>query len=224
MRYYPVFLDLSSKDTLLVGVGQVGLRKAASLLEAGPRHLCMVDPAADPEALAALFPGAPITVCRREFEDGDIDGKNVVFAATGSRSLNARIADLCADRGVLCNVIDAPDKGDFLVPAHFSQGDLTVALSTGGHSPALARALRQELEAWAGTRYTSALTVLGRLRPMLLELGLPTAENSALFRRLVRSSLIDLLAHKDRAAAQTLLMELLPAPLHARMGELLDGI
>jgi precorrin-2 dehydrogenase/sirohydrochlorin ferrochelatase len=224
MAWYPLFLDLTHKEALVAGAGVVGLRKAASLLEASPRRLVIVDPDARPEALAGRFPGAPLEVRARAFEPEDLAGMHLVFAATGNRAVNARIASLCAGRGMLCNVIDAPDEGDFLVPAHFRQGDLHLAVSTGGHSPALARALKQELEAWVGTRYTPLLTVLGRLRPLLLALDLPSGENSELFRALVHSPLMDRLAAHDRAGAEQALAERLPAPLHERIGELLDGI
>jgi precorrin-2 dehydrogenase/sirohydrochlorin ferrochelatase len=224
MAWYPIFLDLSRKEALVAGAGAVGLRKAASLLAAAPRRLVIVDPDARSEELAERFPDAPLEVRARAFEAEDIAGMSLVFAATGNRAVNAFIAALCAGRGVLCNVIDAPGEGDFIVPAHFRRGDLHLALSTGGHSPALARALRQELEAWVGTRYTPLLAVLGRLRPLLLELDLPSGENSELFRALVHSPLMDRLAAHDRAGAEQALAERLPAPLRARIGELLDGI
>jgi precorrin-2 dehydrogenase/sirohydrochlorin ferrochelatase len=110
------------------------------------------------------------------------------------------------------------------VPAHFSRDGITLALSTDGQSPALARLLREELEAWIGKRYSPLLAFLGRLRPLLLELNLPTGQNTDLFRALVRSPLAGHLESGNHAAATAFLAGVLPRPLHSRMGELLHGL
>lgn len=224
MRYYPLFLDISGKNILIAGAGEVGRRKAASVLKAGPALVELVDPGMDCEAVRALF-SQPSLQCRaRKFEAGDLDGKSLVFAATNDREVNRRIASLCAERGILCSVADEPSEGNFIVPSHFEKDGLTIALSTQGQSPALAKVLRRELEDWLGKRYSPLLMLLGRLRPLVLELDLPTEKNSALFRTIIQSSFADLIANNDRVAAEELLATLLPEPLHERMGELLHGI
>lgn len=222
-RYYPLYLDLSDKRVLVVGAGEVGLRKAMSVLEASPGRLEVVDPAfrsGIPSCLAQSM-----AVCHaRTFEPADLENKNIVFAATDNREVNAHIASLSAQKGILCNVTDAPGEGDFIVPAHFMRDDICVSLCTQGQSPALARKLRRELEAWFGNRYGPLLAIMGRLRPVLLELGLPSEENSALFRSLLQSPLADYLEQHDLAAAASLLASYLPEPLHVRMGELMHDL
>lgn len=222
-RYYPLYLDLSGKNVLLVGAGKVGLRKAMSVLEASPKQLDVVDPALS-SGIPSCLSDAMVVCHARMFEPADLENKSLVFAATNNREVNASIASLCGEKGILCNVTDSPGKGDFIVPAHFMRDDICVSFCTQGQSPALARKLRRELEAWFGNRYSPLLTFLGRLRPVLLELGLPSAENSALFRSLLQSSLADYLEKHDRAAAVNLLASYLPEPLHARMGELLHDL
>ena len=224
MRYYPLFLDLAARDVLVVGAGEVGQRKIASLLTCSPQRIVVVDPSLTAEAAGQLEGRGSVFCHARAFEARDIAGKALVFAATASREVNALVAALCEEQGVLCNIADAPDSSSFFVPAHFSQGEITVALSTGGHSPALARRLREELEAWLGNRYSGLVVVLGRLRPLLLQLGLPTKDNTVLFRALVNSALAEHLEKNDRDAAMTLLTHHLPEPLHPRMGELLHGL
>lgn len=224
MRYYPLFLDLTDKEVLVAGAGEVGLRKIHSLLEANPARLTLIDPAMHPDELRARFAHPRLVLLPKGFEAEDIYGKNIVFAATARREVNSLIATLCRDRGILCNVADAPDEGNFIVPALVESGSLCITVSTQGQSPALARKLRLELEDWVGKRYTPLLTVMGRLRPLLLELGLPTKENTNLFRALVSSPLADYLQANDHAAASALLASLLPESLHRRMGELLHGI
>lgn len=224
MRYYPLFLDLVGKSVLVAGAGEVGLRKAETVLKAGPERLDLLDPGLDEASVRARLPYPQLHTHRRPFELGDVSGRALVFAATGSREVNALMASLCRAEGTLCNVADAPAEGNFIVPALVDAGGISIALSTAGQSPALARSLRRELEDWVEKRYVPLLTVMGRLRPLLLDLDLPTGENSALFRDLVASPLAEMLRSRDLTAAAALLASLLPEPLHPRMGELLDGL
>ena len=225
MRYYPLFLDLADTSVLVVGAGEVGLRKAAVLLRAAPARLDLLDPFMDvAKTLSRLGTHPLLRLYRRAFTPADIEGRSLVFAATDKREVNALISSLCREKNILCNVADAPGKGNFIVPSLITADGLTIAVSTEGQSPALAKSLRRELEAWVEKRYSPLLSLLGRLRPLLLALDLPTNENSSIFRRLVNSPLADLLQDNDYDSARTLLAGILPEPLHHRMGELLDGL
>lgn len=227
MRYYPLLLDLRGRTCLVVGAGSVGRRKLASLLACGPARVLVLDanPAApdDPES-ATLLAHPAVSFEARPFTPVDAEGCALVFAATGNRAVNAAVADACRRGNVPCNVADAPDEGAFIVPAHFASGDLTVALSTGGHSPALARRIRRELQQWFGARYNAVTLLLGRLRPLVLALGRETGQNATLFRAVAESPLIDALAAHDRAEAERILSELLPAELHPHIVELLHEL
>jgi precorrin-2 dehydrogenase/sirohydrochlorin ferrochelatase len=223
MTLYPLFVTLHDKDILVVGAGSVGQRKIAGLGSAGPRCITVVDPGLNAERVAELKKLGPVECHARVFAPRDVREKFLVFAATSDRAVNAEIAALCLELGILCNSVDAPDEGSFIVPAHFTNGGITVALSTGGHSPALARLLREDLESFVGKRYTHLLQVLSRLRPLMLNLGLPTQENTVLFRALVRSPLAGQLECGDHAAAEATLSRLLPEPLLDRVGEILHG-
>lgn len=224
MRYYPLFIDLTAKDILVVGAGAVGRRKISSLLTASPRRIVVLDPAFTPEIMRNLAAKGPVECRARTFRPEDLEGITLVFAATDNRKINADIASLCETRNILCNIADAPDLCSFIVPAHFHEGDLTIALSTNGSSPALAKRLRRELENFAKKRYTPLLIVLGRLRPLLLELGLDTAQNTAIIQSLVESSLGELLEHGNEGAVRELLISRLPKTLHPRLGDLLHGL
>lgn len=160
-------------------------------------------------------------VHKRMFVPDDLAGKHLVFAATGSPALNREIALLCAEKDILCNCASAPDAGDFFVPASCSLDDLTVTVSTDGKSPALARKLSKDLEAWLGKRYNPLLRVMGRLRPILLAQGLPPEQNALLLRSLVASPLASCLEQHKPDQARAVLAELLPAGLHASIDELL---
>ena len=223
MQHYPLFLNITEKDVLVVGAGAVGRRKVASLLSCSPRAVVVVDPGLTPAVARELAASGAVRCHARKFMPEDVAGKALVFAATGNREVNALVAELCRERKIFCNIADAPDKSDFFVPARVEIQGITLAVSTGGHSPALARRLRAELEAWLGTRYAGLLSLLSRLRPLLLALGLPAEENGEIFRSLVDSPLAELLETGRRADAETLLAERLPKPLHSHMGELLHG-
>lgn len=223
MSYYPLFLDLRGRHVLVVGAGQVGQRKIAGLAKAAPERITVVDPAVDESNMQRLRDMGPVQCLRRCFAPEDIKGKTLVFAATNNKEVNALVTRLCCESGILCNSADAPDDGSFIVPAHFATGGITVALSTAGQSPALARVLRTDLEAFVGSRYTHILPVLGRLRPLLLALDRPSGDNAALLRALVHSPLAGQLELGDFAAASATLAGLLPEPLRGRVGELLHG-
>lgn len=223
MSLYPLYLDLSAKHVLVVGAGSVGLRKIHSLLDAAPKMLKVVDPALDESTIRDLERKGVSRCEARPFADEDLDGMFLVFAASGCRQTNERIAALCREKDILCNCIDAPNTGSFIVPAHFSLEGICVALSTSGQSPALARHIRKELEGFIGSRYTALLGVLARLRPLLLALGLPTEKNTAIFRELVESPLKDLLVSQDNDAAMQLLRTALPNELHPHLREILHG-
>ena len=223
MTFYPLFVDLHGKNILVAGAGIVGQRKIAGLRSADPRCIMVVDPCLNPERVAELKKFGPVDCHARAFVPEDLYGKFLAFAATSNRAVNAEIAALCLEQGILCNSVDAPAEGSFIVPAHFTNNGITIALSTGGHSPALARILREDLEIFVGKRYTHLLQVLSRLRPLLFNLKLSAQENTAVFHALLHSPLAGQLERGDRAAAEGTLSSLLPEPLLGRVGEILHG-
>ena len=219
--YYPLFLDLSRAKCLVVGAGAVGRRKIDSLLESGVRELLVLDPElADPASL----PEHPALVYKaRRFVPGDLAGCILVFAASASREANAAVAAACAERGIFCNCADAPLEGNCIVPTTASAGGMTLALSTGGASPAYARLLREELEGWLSEKAPLA-ALLGRIRPRLLALKMGTAQNTNVFRELAQSRIGAALAVGDGTCCRELLVAALPEDLHSWISEFLDGI
>ena len=145
MSWFPFFIQLENAPGLLVGGGQVALRKAEKLLSFGPK-LTVVAPEICPE-LAALE-GPNLTLCRRPFCESDLDPLPAfVIAATSDPATNRRIAALCRERRVLVNVVDDPSACGFYFPALVQRGRLTVGISTGGASPTAAAWLRKKIEA-----------------------------------------------------------------------------
>lgn len=221
--YYPLFLDLSAARCLVVGAGGVGLRKSAALLAARTAELLVVDTDEPGPAWDPLRAHAALRMEKRPFAPEDVLGRTLVFACTSARAVNAAVAAACASNNILCNCADAPLEGNCIVPATARRGDLTVALSTGGGSPAWARVLRQELEIWLEPR--EAMTrFLARLRPHVLALGDDTGQNTALFRALAHSPLRQALADRDGERCRATLRDMLPDALHPFIPELLHDL
>lgn len=160
--YYPVFLDLSGRLCVVIGGGAVARRKVEGLLACGAA-VRVIAPEADP-ALEELAARGALERVRRAYEPGDLAGAFLAVAATGDPEANRRVFLEARARGVPLNAVDDPDHGDVVLPAVVRRGDLTLAVSTGGRSPALARRLRERLEAEFGPEYGLWLDLLGRVR------------------------------------------------------------
>lgn len=228
MRYYPIFLNLHGKRCLVVGAGRVGRRKIAGLLECEPAEVLVLDPNVPSAGVSALSEHPAVRHECRAFTSNDVVGRYLVFAATPARSVNALVAACCREQGVPCNVADAADESDFLVPARVDSGSLTLAVSTGGVSPALARALREDLEKWLGRRYCRLACLLDKLRPAILSLCLGSDADAEIFRALcampLRETLAEALNRADFGQAQAELRKVLPSAVHPFLAELLHEL
>ncbi|KIX15868.1 precorrin-2 dehydrogenase/sirohydrochlorin ferrochelatase family protein [Dethiosulfatarculus sandiegensis] len=206
MTYYPAFLDLSERLVLLVGAGQVAARKLSALLEAGAR-VRLVAPELHPKTGKLLNDRVELLV--RPFMDADLLGVSLVIAATDNEAVNQKVAHLAKDKGLFVNVIKSPELGDFQVPAALRRGSLTIAVSTGGASPAAARRLRKELSESYGPEWEPYLLLLSRLRKRITEKGLSAEKNRPLFYRLVESDLLTLVKKRSAPEVDVLLNDIL---------------
>ncbi|HEV8458071.1 MAG TPA: bifunctional precorrin-2 dehydrogenase/sirohydrochlorin ferrochelatase [Methylomirabilota bacterium] len=172
MRYYPICVDMAGRACLVVGGGMVAERKASGLLESGAR-VTVVSPALTARLEAWAHEGQ-IRVIRRGYEPGDLADQSLVFVATDDGEVNATVAADARAAGVLTNAADDPAHCDFIIPAVLTRGALTVAVSTGGASPALSRAVRDELETHFDREdYASLLEVAADARARLRERSAP---------------------------------------------------
>ena len=223
MRYYPLLLDLTGMRCLVIGAGEVGLRKIRGLLHCAPKLITAVDPTPpDPELTALLATQDNFSYEQRPFGPADLDQAELVFACTSNRAVNAAIGQACMERGILCNMTDAPELGNFVLPASITRGDLTISISTSGASPALARVIRQDLEKRYGPEYEIMTRLLAEIRVALLALGHGSDENREIFRELAASALPELIRTTNRHACLELLRAVLPTDLHPRIGDWCD--
>ncbi|HZP17204.1 MAG TPA: bifunctional precorrin-2 dehydrogenase/sirohydrochlorin ferrochelatase [Terriglobales bacterium] len=167
---FPIFLKLEGRRCLVVGAGVVGEGKVRGLLEARA-SVHVVAPQATAQIRTWAAQGA-LRWSVRVFEPRDLDGAFLVIVATPFGQVNQTVFHEARARGVLCNAVDDPAHCDFYYPAVVRRGDLQIAISTGGRSPALAQRLRRELEEQFGPEYEEWLKHLGEQRDELNALGL----------------------------------------------------
>jgi precorrin-2 dehydrogenase/sirohydrochlorin ferrochelatase len=141
VKYYPAFLDLNNRKVVVVGGGRVSERKVRSLLKAGA-VVEVVSPTVT-TGLKKLNDQGKIRHKKKHYAKGDLRGAFVVIAGTSSAAVNEKIAQ---DSECLVNIIDMPADGNFIVPSLIRRGNLTIAISTGGASPAISKAVRKEIE------------------------------------------------------------------------------
>lgn len=202
MADYPITLHLRNQLCVVVGAGPVGLRKLGGLRQAGAR-IRLIAPDA-PEALAA----PDLELCRRPFAPDDLAGAALVFAATDDRTLNAAIARQARAVGALVNVADAPQEGDFTLPAVCRQGGLTLAVASGGASPALSALLRDRLAVELGPEWGTLLEIAAALRQKRLTPPQGSEYNQQVLRRLLERGLPALIKAGATPAIDQLLQEL----------------
>jgi len=171
--YYPAFLDLRGRRCVVVGGGAVAERKIGALLDAGAR-VVVVSPMVT-EELTALVAANVIEHRARRFRRHDVRGAALVVAATGVLAVDDVVAAAARRARALVNVVDRPDACDFILPSVLRRGDLQIAVSTGGKSPALAREIRRRLEAEIGDDYGELVARVGSERTQLRERPLAPA-------------------------------------------------
>ena len=160
--YFAAFLDLRGRRCLVVGGGEIGERKARTLLQSGAQ-VTVVSPAVT-RGLAALATVGRIVERRRPFRRSDLRGCALAVAATGDPAVDDTVAALARRARVLVNVVDRPERCDFILPSVLQRGELQIAVSTGGRCPALAREIRRRLETLFGPEYTELVARTGQAR------------------------------------------------------------
>ena len=203
MSDYPVVLRPEGRLCVVVGAGAVGLRKAKGLARAGALVRLI-----DPEPLTCAEEAEGIEVLRRPYREGDLEGAFLAFAATGCRDTNAAIAHEARRRGVLLNSADDPEGGDFSLPALLRRDALTLAVCTGGRSPAFAAAFRNRLGTLVGPEWGAPLEIAAALRQKRLTPGSKPEYNQAVLNQLINSDLPALIAGGETAAVDRCLTTL----------------
>jgi len=206
--YYPIMLNIKGEKCVVVGGGKVALRKVKMLLECGAK-VTVISPTLHQD-LVRLAQDKAIRLIKQDYEPGDLDGAVAVIAATDAEEINRSVAHEAKNRGILVNVVDNPGESDFIVPSFLRRGDLTIAISTGGTSPALAKKIRTKLEQDFGKEYGLLLPLIGEVRSTVKEKEIMVREES--WQELLDlDPLIRLIQKGQRKKAKTLLLSKLKA-------------
>ncbi len=181
MRYFPIFLNLKDKNCLVVGAGGVGVRKIKGLLRASPHKLTIVDPNIEKTLLGEILPHPRLEIKKREFIEQDLENQFLVIASSNNEVLNKKISELCHKKNILCNIVDKPKMCSFIVPSIVEKGEITVAISTSGKSPAMARLLKNKISESIGKEEEILTNLLGLLRAPILSLKMGPQKNKEIF-------------------------------------------
>jgi len=207
MRYYPIYLDIKDRDCLVVGGGSVGTRKVKTVLECGA-NVTVVSLAAT-EKLHQLSNNGEIKLEERPFQTTDLDDRFLVIGCTDNQELNVNIHAEAERRGLLCNIADRPKVCNFILPSIVNRGDLIIAISTSGKSPAFAKKLRKHLEKEFGNEYAKFLNLMGAIRQKLLNQDNEPEAHKHLFEQLIEKDLVQMLKNGDTENINSLLHEVL---------------
>jgi siroheme synthase-like protein len=169
-------MNIANKRCVVCGGGEVALRKVQALLDCGA-SVEVISPATCAE-LTDMAEKGTIQIHSREYRRGDLQGACIAIAATDDRETNAMIAGEARLSGCIVNAVDDAGNSDFIVPSCLKRGDITIAVSTSGKSPALARKLRTSLERQFGREYADLARIVGEARTEIIKRGLKADENA----------------------------------------------
>ncbi len=207
MTYYPIMVDLTGKEVLVVGGGSVAARKISTLLEYGAVVSVVSKDLSD--EIKSHVDSNKVRYLGEEFSLVFLKEKFLVIAATDDAELNHRISQVAEEKGMLINAVDQPADCNFIVPSIIKRGDLIVAVSTSGKSPALAKKIRKELTDYFGDEYDFFLRLMGKIRNEILASGSDQKENSRIFHRIVDSELFETIKRDELEKAALILSEIL---------------
>lgn len=207
MRYYPINLDLRGKSCLVIGGGGVALRKVKRLLECGACVKIVAKRLT--EGIKTLIKEGKIEYLGSEYKKEFLEGKSLVIGATNDQVLNAKVSEDAHKLNILCNIVDQPKRCSFILPSVVVRGDLIIAISTSGKSPALAKKIRLDLENSFGDEYAIFLEIMGRVREKMLKGINRQPLRKQLFEKVVNSDILIWLKDKEFSKVDTYLKKTL---------------
>lgn len=202
-RYYPAFIDVRKRNCVVIGGGPLGEEKVVKLLECDAKVIVIA-----PEVTATvekLASGGEVEWLRRDYRPGDLAQAFIAIASTENDEMDRQIYAEAEERNVLLNVVDVTHLCTFIAPSVARRGEVTVATSTGGASPALARTFREKLETSRIIEYADLAPILARGRAELRQRGLRVAPDH--WQSCITEELLDTVQSGDEATAYAMLEE-----------------
>jgi precorrin-2 dehydrogenase/sirohydrochlorin ferrochelatase len=206
--YYPSFINLKGKECIVIGGGNVAERKVLSLLNSGA-IVKVISPEIT-DTLKKYVEEGQIQYLKRKYRKGDIKDAFMVIVATSDAKINKKIAD---EATCLINVVDNPEMSNFIVPSVLKRGLLTIAISTSGASPAMAKYIRMELQNLYGKDFAKFLSFLKQIRSEVLRKISDKRKREILLKTLVGKNIIRILREKGFKAAKNKVIDEVKANL-----------
>ncbi|MFH1861061.1 MAG: bifunctional precorrin-2 dehydrogenase/sirohydrochlorin ferrochelatase [bacterium] len=191
MRYYPICLDVKNRRCVIVGGGEVSARKIACLLNY-EANIVVISPQIT-EAINTLVQGKRIEWIDRNYQSEDLKDVFFVVVATNDHELNKQISQDARDKRILVNMVDSAEDSTCILPAVLSRGSLSIAVSTEGKSPALAKKIRDDLSVMFGKEYIGFVELLGSLRQTVKTTFDSQIKRCIIWNKLLNSELLELL-------------------------------
>lgn len=207
MSYYPIAIDLTDKNVLVVGGGSVALRKTETLLEFGA-VVTVVSPEIS-DNIERIAKSNRVTLIKRSYLPSDIVGMTLVIAATDDRAVNSEVSKDSQAAGIPVNVVDDPELCSFIVQSVVRRGDLTISIGTGGKSPALSKRVRKLVEKEIGPEYGELAELLGEMRELAKEQLPEQADREITFNRMLDSDILELIKSGRSEEAKALAMNIM---------------
>jgi len=206
-RYYPAYIDIKGKRCLVVGGGKVAERKVKLLLKCDAM-VSVVSPELI-SRLKELNSKGKIKFFKGEFKEKYLKDMFLVIGATDNSEVNLKIYKAASKKNILVNIVDSPEICNFIVPSIVERGDLIIAISTGGKSPALSKKLRKELEDRYGFEYSKFLNTMGSLRKKISSKIRDKKKREEIYNKLVDSDIIKLIRDGDDETVKSRVNEII---------------
>ena len=205
-KFYPIHLDVTGKKCVIIGGGKVAYRKACSLKESGADVVVV-----SPEVCSEMVNEEGLVLIKKEYEEYFLDGALLVIAATDNEAINKKVTLDAEKRGIIVNVVDRPEHCSFIVPSTINRGDLCISISTGGASPAVAKRIREELEAVFGKEYEEYLDLLTKMRSLAMTTVEDDAKRRRILQRLAEKDIFDIVRVEGVEVAEAKMRDIISA-------------
>ena len=206
-RYYPACLDITGKRCLVAGGGKIAERKVNSLLKCGA-EVSVVSPDLT-RRLKELNSKGKIKFLKGKFKEKYLKDIFLVIGATDNSNVNFKVYESANKKNILVNIVDSPELCNFIVPSVVERDNLTIAISTGGKSPALAKKLRKEIEDRYGFEYAKFLNIMGNLRKRISYKISDKKKREEIYNKLVDSDIINLIRDGNDKSAKNRIDEII---------------
>ena len=205
-KFYPIHLDVTGKRCVIIGGGKVAYRKACSLKESGADVVVV-----SPEVCSEMVNEEELVLIKKEYEECFLDGALLVIAATDNEAINKKVTLDAEKRNIIVNVVDYPERCSFIVPSTINRGDLCISISTGGASPAVAKRIREELEAVFGKEYEEYLDLLTKMRSLAMTTVEDDAKRRRILQRLAEKDIFDIVRVEGVEVAEAKMRDIISA-------------